>query len=121
MPNPDKPEPKSRCARPPKPLHRKQESWGLSPKIPVAILGATGAVGQRFVQLLAGHPWFEIAALAASERSAGHPYAEACNWVISGDPPPAVAGMTVRPCLPMIFPASPGPTLRFKIIVCPLA
>ena len=40
-------------------------------RIPVAVLGATGAVGQRFVQLLAEHPWFEIAALAASEKSAG--------------------------------------------------
>ncbi|RLE37968.1 aspartate-semialdehyde dehydrogenase, partial [Candidatus Acetothermia bacterium] len=43
-------------------------------KIPVGILGATGAVGQRFVQILADHPWFEIASLAASERSAGRPY-----------------------------------------------
>ena len=40
-------------------------------KWPVAILGATGAVGQMFVRLLADHPWFEIAELAASERSAG--------------------------------------------------
>ncbi|HII85126.1 TPA: aspartate-semialdehyde dehydrogenase [Candidatus Bathyarchaeota archaeon] len=48
----------------------------------VAILGATGAVGQRFIQLLQGHPWFKIEVLAASERSAGKRYSEACNWVM---------------------------------------
>ena len=46
----------------------------------VAILGATGAVGQRFIELLQGHPWFEIAVLAASERSAGKKFHEACKW-----------------------------------------
>ena len=69
-------------------------------KIPVAVLGATGTVGQRFVQLLADHPWFEVAALAASERSAGRRYAEVCNWVIPGDPPPAIGEMVVRPLEP---------------------
>jgi len=86
-------------------------------KIPVAILGATGAVGQRFVQLLAGHPWFEIAALAASERSAGRPYADACNWVIPGDPPPVVGEMTVSPLEPtlparIVFSALPASVAR---------
>ncbi len=52
----------------------------MSAKIKVAVLGATGAVGQRFVQLLENHPWFEISALAASERSAGKIYEEAVNW-----------------------------------------
>ena len=52
-------------------------------KIKVGILGATGMVGQRFVQLLADHPWFEITALAASERSVGITYGEACHWVVS--------------------------------------
>lgn len=82
-------------------------------KLPVAILGATGAVGQRFVQLLADHPWFEIAALAASERSAGRRYADACNWVIPGDPPPSVGEMIVQPLEPglparIVFSALPG-------------
>ena len=45
----------------------------------VAILGATGAVGQRFIQLLQGHPWFEIEVLAASERSAGKKYKDAAT------------------------------------------
>ena len=66
-------------------------------RIPVAVLGATGTVGQRFVQLLVNHPWFEITALAASERSAGKSYREACNWVIPGDPPAHLGDMIVRP------------------------
>jgi aspartate-semialdehyde dehydrogenase len=82
-------------------------------KIPVAVLGATGAVGQRFVQLLAEHPWFELSALAASERSVGQPFAEAANWVIPGDPPPWVGEMVVRPLEPdlparIVFSALPA-------------
>jgi aspartate-semialdehyde dehydrogenase len=65
-------------------------------KIPVGVLGATGAVGQRFVQLLEGHPWFEITDVAASDRSAGKPYREACHWRLAGAPPAAVAGLTVK-------------------------
>ncbi len=61
----------------------------------VAVLGATGAVGQRFVQLLAEHPWFEIAAVAASERSAGKSYQEAVRWTLPGGIPDAVAKMVV--------------------------
>jgi aspartate-semialdehyde dehydrogenase len=55
-------------------------------KIPVTVLGATGVVGQRFVRRLARHPWFEIAHLAASARSAGRRYAEACEWRLEGEP-----------------------------------
>ena len=64
-------------------------------KIPVAVLGATGIVGQRFIQMLADHPWFEIAALVGSERSAGRTYGEAANWVIPGDPPAGIREMPV--------------------------
>ena len=86
-------------------------------KIPVAILGATGAVGQRFIQLLADHPWFEIAALAASERNVGRRYADVAKWVIPGDPPPAVAEMIVRPLEPglpaqIVFSALPSEVAR---------
>ncbi len=56
-------------------------------KIPVAVLGATGAVGQRFVQLLDGHPWFTVAGLAGSERSAGKLYGEACRWLLPSPMP----------------------------------
>ena len=61
----------------------------------VAILGATGAVGQRFIQLLQGHPWFKIEVLAASERSAGKKYKDACNWLLESDMPREVAEMNV--------------------------
>lgn len=68
-------------------------------RIPVAILGATGAVGQTFIRCLRDHPWFEIAELAASERSAGRPYGEAARW-LEGDLPSHVADKTVLPCDP---------------------
>ncbi|HEX7121216.1 MAG TPA: aspartate-semialdehyde dehydrogenase [Gemmatimonadaceae bacterium] len=66
---------------------------------PVAVLGATGAVGQTFIRRLAGHPWFEIAELAASERSAGKRFADACRW-LEGEMPPDVAEREVVPCDP---------------------
>jgi aspartate-semialdehyde dehydrogenase len=86
-------------------------------KIPVAVLGATGAVGQRFVQLLADHPWFDITAVAASERRVGKPYGQVCNWVIDGDPPARVAAMpvsAVRPDLEarVVFSALPSSVAR---------
>ncbi|MGM0400431.1 MAG: aspartate-semialdehyde dehydrogenase [Chloroflexota bacterium] len=81
--------------------------------IPVGVLGATGAVGQRFIQLLDRNPWFEITALAASERSAGRPYAEACTWRLSADCPATVRDMMVQPCEPgldcrLVFSALPS-------------
>src|SRR5947209_3476909 len=65
-------------------------------KIGVAVLGATGAVGQRFIQLLEGHPWFAVRELVASDRSVGKTYAEAANWLVSPDIPRAVAGLPVK-------------------------
>jgi aspartate-semialdehyde dehydrogenase len=61
----------------------------------VAILGATGAVGQRYIQLLQNHPWFKVEVLAASERSAGKKYRDACNWVMESNLPKELAEMTV--------------------------
>jgi aspartate-semialdehyde dehydrogenase len=72
----------------------------MTTKLPVAILGATGTVGQKFVRLLAEHPWFEIAAVAASESSAGRMYAEVVRWRESTPLPPAVGRMTVGRCVP---------------------
>jgi aspartate-semialdehyde dehydrogenase len=66
----------------------------------VGILGATGMVGQQFVRLLAGHPWFKTTWLAASERSEGRTYAEAMKWRLSAPPPDDVLGMTVEACTP---------------------
>jgi aspartate-semialdehyde dehydrogenase len=68
-----------------------------SQKLPVAILGATGTVGQRMIQLLADHPWFEIAALTGSERTVGRPYGELVNWKLDDAPPAHIAGMIVQP------------------------
>ncbi len=68
----------------------------MSGKIPVGILAATGSVGQRFVQHLVDHPWFEIAAVTGSPRTIGRPYGEGVNWIVEGDPPPAVAEMIVE-------------------------
>ncbi len=69
-------------------------------KVEVGILGATGTVGQRFVQLLADHPWFELRWLAASDRSAGKRYAEAAAWQLEGAPPPRFADLAVEECVP---------------------
>lgn len=82
-------------------------------RIQVGILGATGMVGQRFVQLLADHPWFEISALAASERSEGIPYGEACHWVVSEEMPALVKEVVVQECEPglncrLVFSALPA-------------
>ncbi len=85
-------------------------------KVRVGILGATGAVGQRFIQLLADHPWFEIAALTASDRSAGKRYVAAAKWLLRGGMPPAVEEMALVPTEPgaigadvrLLFSALPG-------------
>ena len=61
----------------------------------VAVLAATGTVGQRFIQLLENHPWFEISVLAASQRSAGKKYRDACNWRLETEMPKEVGEMTV--------------------------
>ena len=71
-------------------------------KIKVGILGATGNVGQRFVQLLSDHPWFEISNLCASERSAGKPYKEVVNWKVSASVPKEVENLVVGLCEPNI-------------------
>lgn len=69
------------------------------PNYNVGILGATGAVGQKFIRLLREHPWFTMKALGASERSAGKPYREAANWIENIPLPETVANMTVRNCI----------------------
>ncbi len=74
-------------------------------RLPVAILGATGMVGQTFVRLLADHPWFRVTTVAASERSAGKPYADAANW-LEGDMPASVRDLIVQPCDPAVITES---------------
>ena len=72
----------------------------MANKIPVGILGATGVVGQRFIQMLEHHPWFEVAWLAASDRSEGRSYAEAARWRLKTHIPERVARMIVSPATP---------------------
>jgi aspartate-semialdehyde dehydrogenase len=73
-------------------------------------------VGQRFIQLLHNHPWFEIAWLAASDRSAGKPYAEACRWKLDTPLPPKIAAMTLMPNTPEGTPAGELPKIIFAAL-----
>jgi aspartate-semialdehyde dehydrogenase len=86
-------------------------------KLRVGILGATGTVGQRFIQLLEDHPQFEVTALAASDRSQGKTYAEACAWRLPVEMPEFVRGMRVEAPQPplecdIIFSSLPGEMAR---------
>jgi aspartate-semialdehyde dehydrogenase len=86
-------------------------------KYRVGILGATGTVGQRFIQLLEGHPQFEVTALAASDRSAGKAYGEACAWKLNGSIPESVRGIAVQPIEPplecdIVFSSLPSSVAR---------
>ncbi len=81
-------------------------------KLNVAVLGATGAVGQRFIELLENHPWFKVAEVIGSERSAGQKYGQYTNWVLDASPPESVRDLTVKPLdasfdSPLIFSALP--------------
>ncbi len=81
-------------------------------QLDVAILGATGAVGQRFIQLLDGHPWFRVSEVVGSSRSAGKTYGEAARWVLNGNPPEQVAALRVKSLddrvdSPLVFSALP--------------
>ena len=99
--------------------------------IRVGVLGATGAVGQRFVQMLQGHPWFEISVLCASERNVGKRYEDACNWLLRGDMPPHLRDCILQEMTPGIdcqlafsaLPSGPARTIEAELaaagyIVC---
>ncbi len=72
----------------------------MAQKIPVGVLGATGSVGQKFIELLMNHPWFELKELGASDRSAGKKYSEATNWNMSTLLDEKIANLTVKKCEP---------------------
>ncbi|MEP7358926.1 MAG: aspartate-semialdehyde dehydrogenase [Anaerolineales bacterium] len=87
------------------------------PKIKVAVLGATGAVGQRFVQLLEHHPWFEVAALTGSDRTVGQRYGDGCRWILPQPMPAGVRDLVVLPTEPgfeaaLAFSALPAEIAR---------
>src|SRR5213592_3633378 len=73
-----------------------RHTWDMQ-KRKVAVLGATGTVGQRFISLLAGHPWFDLVALTGSDRSVGKAYGEAVHWLLPTDIPDGVARMKILP------------------------
>jgi aspartate-semialdehyde dehydrogenase len=87
-------------------------------KIPVAVLAATGSVGQRFVQLLDGHPWFEVVALSGSDRTVGQAYGEACHWVLDQPMPDWAGDISIAPTtveglnVPLVFSALPASAAR---------
>src|SRR5215510_11957614 len=86
-------------------------------KYRVGILGATGMVGQRFIQLLADHPQFEVSAVAASDRSQGKAYGDACSWRLTGEMPASVRSMQVQAPAPpldcdLVFSSLPGDIAR---------
>jgi aspartate-semialdehyde dehydrogenase len=86
-------------------------------KYKVGILGATGMVGQRFIQLLADHPQFEVTAVAASDRSQGKTYGDACAWRLGGEIPPSIRAMVVQAPAPpldcdLVFSSLPGDIAR---------
>jgi aspartate-semialdehyde dehydrogenase len=89
----------------------------MKSKVPVGLLGATGTVGQRFVERLAGHPWFDLTCVAASDRSTGKLYADAAKWRLPSAIPARVASMTLSPAnaeLPcrIVFSALDAATAR---------
>jgi aspartate-semialdehyde dehydrogenase len=89
----------------------------MSKKYRVGILGATGTVGQRLVQLLERHPQFEVVVLAASDRSAGKPFGEACAWKLAGTIPEYVRDIVVEPIEPpldcdIVFSSLPSTVAR---------
>jgi aspartate-semialdehyde dehydrogenase len=87
----------------------------------VGILGATGMVGQRFIQLLEKHPWFEISWLAASDRSAGKTYGEACRWKLDTPLPARIAAMTVMQNIPEGTPEGQLPKIIFAALDADIA
>ena len=93
----------------------------MTKKIPVGVLGATGTVGQRFVQLLTDHPWFEVTAVTGSERTVGRPYRAGVQWKIEGEPPADIGELIVQPTStdlrlggqpPLLFSALPTELAR---------
>ena len=80
----------------------------MTVRVPVVVLGATGMVGQRVLSLLRNHPWFEVVALAASPRSAGRPYGEACDWHLGGASHAGFADQEVVRCDPVALAQAAG-------------
>ncbi len=92
----------------------------MQTRYPIGILGATGMVGQRYIQLLESHPWFEIAWLGASDRSSGKTYGEAAKWRLDTPLPERIARMTVSPAEPP-SPSNGAPKIVFASVDAAIA
>ena len=99
---------------------RTASGYAPAKRFRVGVLGATGAVGQRFVEHLEGHPWFEVTRLGASERSVGKAYAEAANWMVTPNVPSYVRDMKVVACEPGAFGADVDLVFSALVRVLPL-
>jgi aspartate-semialdehyde dehydrogenase len=95
----------------------------MQKKYPIGILGATGMVGQRYIQLLENHPWFEVAWLAASDRSSGKLYGDAAKWRLDTPLPERIAKMTVAPAEPgaAANEGQPAPKIIFASVDASIA
>jgi aspartate-semialdehyde dehydrogenase len=95
----------------------------MKTKYPIGILGATGMVGQRYIQLLENHPWFEVAWLAASDRSSGKLYGDAAKWRLDTPLPERIAKMTVAPADPSAAAnaGQPAPKIIFASVDAAIA
>lgn len=92
----------------------------MADRIPVAVLGATGSVGQRFVQLLEGHPWFELVAVTGSDHRVGKRFGETCHWILQEPMPESAKELVVRETapggldVPLVFSALPSGVAKHK-------
>ena len=98
-----------------------EEFTSMQNRHPIGILGATGMVGQRYIQLLEDHPWFEIKWLAASDRSSGKSYGEAVKWRLDTPLPERIAKMPVSPAEPESAPAGSVPKIIFASVDAAIA
>ena len=90
-------------------------------KLEIGILGATGMVGQRFIQLLENHPWFQISWLAASDRSSGKKYEDAAKWRLDTPCPERIAKMTISPADPLSPSGQAAPKIVFAALDADIA
>jgi aspartate-semialdehyde dehydrogenase len=81
-------------------MHRQENSYMSRRRLRIGILGATGLVGQRLIHMLQDHPFFELSAVAASDRSIGRRFGDACPWRLPFEMPEQAAGLTVAACEP---------------------
>lgn len=93
----------------------------MAERLRAAVLGATGSVGQRFVQLLDGHPWFEVVAVTGSDRTVGQAFGEGCRWVLAEAMPAWARQMTILPSDPAVLRADANVQIVFSALQADIA